>query len=386
MTETNHDPIEIAQALIRCESVTPVEGGALDYLEGVLGAAGFRCTRLPFSEDGTPDVDNLYAEIGAGAPHLMFAGHTDVVPPGKLEKWTHPPFDAVIDNGHLYGRGAADMKGGIACFMAAALAFVKSGDFNGTISFLITGDEEGPAINGTVKMLGWLSSQGITPDHAIVGEPTNPNYVGEAIKIGRRGSLNGWLTVTGKQGHVAYPHLASNPVDGIALALVALKADDLDHGTDHFLPSHLEVTSVDVGNETVNVIPSEARCHFNIRYNDSFTADQLEALVEGKIAGAMNGLDLSYELKFQRSADCFVTEPGPWIEALTSSITEVTRIKPSLSTSGGTSDARFIKDVCPVVELGLSNATIHQIDEHVAIEDMHRLTAIYAAFLKRYFM
>ncbi len=250
---------------------------------------------------------------------------------------------------------------------------------------MITGDEEGPAINGTVKMLSWLGAQGITPDHAIVGEPTNPNYVGEAIKIGRRGSLNGWLTVTGKQGHVAYPHLAANPIDGIALALVALKADELDQGTDHFLPSHLEVTSVDVGNETVNVIPSEARCHFNIRYNDSFTAERLEALLREKITGALGHLDLSHELTFQRSADCFVTAPGPWIEALTTSIFEVTNIKPSLSTSGGTSDARFIKDVCPVVELGLSNATIHQIDENVAIEDMRQLTRIYAAFLTRYF-
>lgn len=234
-------------------------------------------------------------------------------------------------------------------------------------------------------MLSWLKAQGIEPDHAIVGEPTNPNFVGEAIKIGRRGSLNGWLTVTGKQGHVAYPHLASNPIDGIALALVALKAEELDQGTSHFLPSHLEITSVDVGNETVNVIPSVARCHFNIRYNDSFTAPELEALMEKKISDALASLDLSYGLEFQRSADCFLTEPGPWVEALTTSIFEVTNIQPSLSTSGGTSDARFIKDTCPVIELGLSNATIHQIDEHVAIKDMMQLTAIYETFLSRYF-
>lgn len=379
------DAIEHAVNLIRCESVTPVEGGALDYLERVLSEAGFRCTRLPFSEAGTPDVDNLYAEIGAGAPHLMFAGHTDVVPPGPLDAWSHPPFEGVAVDGKLYGRGAADMKGGIACFLEAALAFVSSQQLNGTLSFLITGDEEGPAINGTVKMLKWLSEQSIKPDHALVGEPTNPNFVGEAIKIGRRGSLNGWLTVHGKQGHVAYPHLASNPIDGIALALVALKADELDHGTEHFLPSHLEITSVDVGNETVNVIPSSARCHFNIRYNDSHTAADLESLVEEKIAGALNKLDLTYELKFQRSADCFVTQPGPWVEALTQSITHITDMQPSLSTSGGTSDARFIKNVCPVVELGLSNATIHQIDEHVTLKDMEQLTRIYAEFLKRYY-
>lgn len=381
----SEDAIRHAVNLIKCESVTPVEGGALDYLETVLSAAGFTCTRLPFSAEGTADVDNLYAEIGAGAPHLMFAGHTDVVPPGPLEVWTHPPFDAVIEGDKLYGRGAADMKGGIACFLAAALEFVTTPEFTGTLSFLITGDEEGPAINGTVKMLAWLKAKGITPSHSIVGEPTNPNYVGEAIKIGRRGSLNGWLTVSGKQGHVAYPHLASNPIDGIARALVALKADELDHGTAHFLPSHLEVTSVDVGNPTVNVIPAAARCHFNVRYNDSYSADRLEELLEEKITGAMAGLDLGHELRFERSADCFVTEPGEWVSALTSSVHEITGIQPSLSTSGGTSDARFIKDVCPVVELGLSNATIHQINEHVAVEDMHQLTRIYAAFLKRYY-
>lgn len=377
--------IQHAIKLIQCESVTPVEAGALDYLEDVLTKAGFRCTRLPFSEEGTADVDNLYAEIGGGAPHLMFAGHTDVVPPGPLDAWTHPPFDGVVADGRLYGRGAADMKGGIACFLEAALEFVKTPEFKGTLSFLITGDEEGPAINGTVKMLRWLAEANIKPDHAIVGEPTNPNYVGEAIKIGRRGSLNGWLTVSGKQGHVAYPHLANNPIDGIALALVALKADKLDHGTDHFLPSHLEITSVDVGNETVNVIPSEARCHFNIRYNDSQNAGNLESLIEEKITGALGNLDLTYTLKFQRSADCFVTPPGPWVKALTESIFEITDIQPSLSTSGGTSDARFIKSLCPVVELGLCNATIHQIDENVVVEDMEQLTRIYLAFLKRYY-
>jgi len=377
--------LKYAQDLIACESVTPIEGGALDYLETVLGQAGFECTRLPFSEEGTPDVDNLYAQYGTGSPHLMFAGHTDVVDPGDLSLWTHPPFAGEIHDGKLYGRGSADMKGGIACFMAAALEHIKNDDFKGTISFLITGDEEGPAINGTVKMLDWLASQNIQPTHSIVGEPTNPSYVGEAIKIGRRGSLNGWLTVTGKQGHVAYPHLASNPIDGIALALVELKREELDAGTSHFLPSHLEITSVDVGNKTVNVIPSHAKCHFNVRYNNTYTAEELEALIQRKVTTALIDKDLQFELEFQRSADCFVTEPGPWIETLTRSIFEVTNIQPSLSTSGGTSDARFIKNVCPVVELGLSNATIHQIDEHVSIKDMELLTEIYKKFLTYYF-
>ena len=374
-----------AQKLIQCESVTPIEGGALDYLQKKLEQAGFDCHRLPFQQEGTPDVDNLYAQIGSGAPHLMFAGHTDVVPPGDLDLWTHPPFAGVIEDGFLHGRGAADMKGGIACFLAAALDYIQQSDFNGTLSFLITGDEEGPAINGTVKMLGWLKEQGIEPNHCIVGEPTNPNYVGEAIKIGRRGSLNGWLSVSGKQGHVAYPHLASNPIDGIALALVELKREELDKGTEHFLPSHLEITSVDVGNKTVNVIPSQARCHFNIRYNDSFTASTLEQLIKSKIETALADKDLTFDLRFEASADCFVTEPGPWVEGLTRSIFEITNINPSLSTSGGTSDARFIKDICPVVELGLSNATIHQINEKVCVNDMMQLTEIYRKFLGLYY-
>lgn len=377
--------IEFAQNLIRCESVTPNEGGALDYLESVLSDAGFTCTRLPFSEAGTPDVDNLYARLGTGSPHLMFAGHTDVVPPGDETLWSYPPFAGDISQDILYGRGAADMKGGIACFMAAALEFIKDRDFKGSVSFLITGDEEGPAINGTAKMLNWLQENDETPSHAIVGEPTNPSHVGEAIKIGRRGSLNGWLTVSGKQGHVAYPHLANNPIDGMALALVALKREELDQGTDYFLPSHLEITSVDVGNETVNVIPSSASCHFNIRFNDKQSAAGLKELITKKIKSALLSTDLEYELRFETSAECFVTEPGPWVEALTRSIKEVTGIAPTLSTSGGTSDARFIKDICPVVELGLSNATIHQIDEQVPLKDIEQLTKIYAHFIEHYF-
>lgn len=379
------DAVEFARKLIQCPSVTPEEGGALDYLQGLLEGAGFRCTRLPFTEEGEADVDNLYAEIGSGAPHLMFAGHTDVVPAGDETLWRHPPFAGTVAEGCLFGRGAADMKGGIACFLAAVLDFIKDDALGGTVSLLITGDEEGPAVNGTIKMLQWLQENGIQPTDALVGEPTNPSYVGEAIKIGRRGSLNGWLTVTGSQGHVAYPHLASNPIDGIARALVELKREPLDEGTSHFLPSHLEITSVDVGNPTVNVIPEKADCHFNIRYNDLFTPDMLESWVETKIENALTGLDLSYELTFKRSADCFVTKPGRLVDLLSKAVQEVTKIMPSLSTSGGTSDARFIKDVCPVVELGLSNATIHQIDEHVSLKDMEQLTAIYKGFLLLYF-
>ncbi len=382
----SNDAVSIAQSLIRCESITPIEGGALDYLESLLSCAGFSCQRLPFSEEGTPDVDNLYAQIGDGSgPHLMFAGHTDVVPPGDLKLWSHPPFAAEIADGRLYGRGAADMKGGIACFAAAVLTFLQENKFKGTISFLITGDEEGVAINGTVKMLKWLKAKNITPSHSIVGEPTNPSKVGEAIKIGRRGSLHGWLTIAGKQGHVAYPHLALNPIDGMAQALVALKQQPLDNGTSHFLPSNLEVTTVDVGNETVNVIPSEVKCHFNIRFNDSFTAESLETLLRQKIDGALAGSELEYQLKTNCSADCFLTEPGEWIELLTKAVFEVTGAQPELSTSGGTSDARFIKNICPVVELGLSNATIHQVDEHVSLDDMAQLTDVYKKFLVAYF-
>jgi succinyl-diaminopimelate desuccinylase len=380
------DPVALTQALIRCRSVTPDEGGALELLEQVLRPAGFVCHRLVFSEPGTPDVDNLYARIGDGAPNLCFAGHTDVVPPGDEARWRHPPFEGVIEDGLLCGRGAVDMKGAIACFVAAAMQHLAGrAPRRGSISLLITGDEEGPSINGTTKVLGWLNERGERLDACVVGEPSNPVALGDEIKIGRRGSLNGWLTITGKQGHVAYPHLAANPITGLIAALAALTADRLDEGTEHFARSNLEVTTVDVGNATVNIIPTEAKARFNVRYNDLHTAETLVARIGAHVEAALGGRpDISHELKFARTGDAFLTRPGPLVETLSEAVAAVTGRTPALTTSGGTSDARFIKDHCPVIELGLVNATIHQIDEHVTLDDLEALTRIYRRFLDRY--
>ncbi len=380
------DPVAIARDLIRCPSVTPAEGGALAYLERRLKDAGFTVHRVTFSEPGAADVENLYARIGTGAPHLMFAGHTDVVPPGDAAAWTHPPFAADVADGTLFGRGAADMKGAIACKVAAVLDFLAAprGKPHGSISFLVTGDEEGIAVNGTVKLLKWAAARGETFDHCILGEPTNPNALGDMIKIGRRGSLNGALIVTGTQGHVAYPALADNPVRGIVALMGALMAEPLDAGSDHFDPSNLEFTSVDVGNKTVNVIPGEARARFNIRYNDRHTRDGLKALIERRAAAAAGRI--RWRVAWEPSnADVFLTKPGPFVDLVAATIAEITGRRPELSTSGGTSDARFIKDYGPVIEFGLANQTMHKVDERVPTADLVALTAIYRRILERYF-
>lgn len=386
------DPVAFAQALIRCRSVTPDEGGALNWLEAQLKPRGFDCHRLVFSTPGTPDVDNLYARLGSTGPHLCFAGHTDVVPPGDEAQWRHPPFDAVIDNGTLYGRGAVDMKGAIACFLAAALRHLDAGSplTRGSISFLITGDEEGPSVNGTRKVLDWLKARGETLDHCIVGEPSNPNQLGDEIKIGRRGSLNGWLTVRGTQGHVAYPQLANNPIPGLVAVLHELLALRLDDGAGHFAASKLEVTTIDVANPTVNIIPAEARARINIRYNDRHTAQSLETMVQGIVEAALASSGLDFELTFSRSGDAFLTRPdkpgsAKLIDQLRQAVIAVTGREPALTTSGGTSDARFIKDLCPVIEFGLVNATIHQLDERTSVADLEPLTRIYQRFLASYF-
>jgi succinyl-diaminopimelate desuccinylase len=351
----------------------------------VLTSAGFAAERVSFSEPGTPDVDNLYARIGSGSPHLVFAGHTDVVPPGNETAWTHPPFGAEIAGGLLYGRGAADMKGAIACKLAAALDYLSAaGRPKGSISFLITGDEEGVALNGTIKLLKWAAARGEKFDHCILGEPTNPNALGDMIKIGRRGSLNATLIVTGTPGHVAYPALADNPVRGIVVLMSALMSAPLDGGSTHFDPSNLEFTSVDVGNKTVNVIPGEARARFNIRYNDRHTRDSLKALIETRAATAGGGI--RWRIVWEPSnADVFLTQPGPFVDLVAGTIKDVTGRMPALSTSGGTSDARFIKDYCPVIEFGLANQTMHKIDERVPTADLVTLTAIYRRILERYF-
>jgi succinyl-diaminopimelate desuccinylase len=346
---------------------------------------------MTFSEPGTEDVENLYARLGTQAPHLMFAGHTDVVPPGDEAAWTHPPFSGDVDGPILYGRGAVDMKGGIACAVAAVLDHIAQygnqarADGAGSISFLITGDEESIAVNGTPKLLKWVAERGEKFDHCILGEPSNQRELGDTIKIGRRGSLNGTLTVTGRQGHVAYPDRADNPVRGILRLIDALHAEPLDKGNANFQPSHLEFTSVDVGNKTVNVIPGEARAMFNIRYNDCHTQDSLKALVEERARKAA-GNAVKFKIDWQYSnADVFVTTPGPFTQIVAQAIEDVTRRKPELSTTGGTSDARFITHHCPVVEFGLVGQTMHQVDERVPVADLRALTAVYRKILERYF-
>jgi succinyl-diaminopimelate desuccinylase len=381
-----HDPVALAQALIRCPSVTPEEGGALAFLAEVLGQAGFAVERPVFSAPGTPDVQNLYARIGNGERCLVFAGHTDVVPPGDLSLWRHDPFGGVIEDGFLYGRGAVDMKGGVAAMVAAALQHVaeRGPDFGGSIAFLITGDEEGPAINGTVKLLDWARARGESFGHCVLGEPTNPERLGDMVKIGRRGSLTGRLKVRGKQGHVAYPHLADNPLPLLLRLGATLVAEPLDSGTAHFDASNLELTTIDVGNPATNVIPAEARAVFNIRFNDRWTPESLEAEIRARLDRAAG--NRSYDLTFDpTNAVAFLTEPDSFVDLVDAAIEIETGRRPALSTTGGTSDARFIKDHCPVVEFGLVGATMHGIDERVAVADLEQLSRIYRRIIAAYF-
>jgi len=381
------DPVTIARELIRCRSVTPEEGGALTYLQGVLAQAGFEAHRAIFAEPGTAAVDNLYARLGKAKPNLLFAGHTDVVPAGNEASWSHPPFAGELDEGKLYGRGAVDMKGGIACFVAAALDYIgaKGGKPKGSISLLITGDEESVAVNGTVKLLKWAAERGESFDHCILGEPSNVEIMGDTIKAGRRGSLNGTLIVTGRQGHVAYPERAENPIRGLTALIAALQAP-LDEGSEHFAPSNLEFTSVDVGNATVNLIPGEARARFNIRFNDRHSQIGIKTLIERRAEAAAAGR-VRYTFEWQSSnADVFVTKPSPFTELAVAAIAEVTGRRPQFSTSGGTSDARFIKDYCPVLEFGLVGQTMHQVDECAPVKDLATLTAIYRRIIEKYFV
>jgi succinyl-diaminopimelate desuccinylase len=378
----------LLKALIACPSVTPAEGGAQAWMAGVLGEAGFAVERLKFSEPGTPDVDNLFASIGSGAPHLVFAGHTDVVPPGDEARWSHAPFGGEVSGGLLYGRGAVDMKGGIACFLAAALTKVADGKPAGTLSLIITGDEEGPSINGTVKTLAWALDKGHRFDAALVGEPTSRQRLGDTIKIGRRGSLSGTITATGRQGHAAYPQLADNPLPRLVRVLDRLARLTLDTGNPDFEPSNLEVTSIDVGNPAFNVIPAEARARFNVRFNDGWTTETLAAHLRSEIDAAL--ADAPGKAKVTMAvepgaSESFLTPSGPLVDSLSRAIGSVTGTFPSPSTGGGTSDARFFKGVCPVVEFGLVGDTMHQVDERVPLTDLAQLTAIYRAFLDRFF-
>jgi len=381
------DPVALARDLLRCPSVTPAEGGALALLEGVLKGAGFAVHRVTFAEPGTAPVENLFARIGSEKPHIGFAGHTDVVPPGDAARWSHPPFGGDIAGDVLYGRGAVDMKGAVACAVAASLDHLaaRGGRPKGSISFLITGDEESIAVNGTIKLLQWAAERGERFDHCILGEPSNASSVGDTIKVGRRGSLNGTLVITGKQGHVAYPQLADNPVRGLVALMSALMAAPLDHGSAHFDASNLEFTSIDIGNAVVNLIPGEARARFNIRFNDCHSQTSLRTLIERLAADAARER-VKWRIEWEPSnADVFFTRPSPFLDLVVAAIKEVTGQAPKLSTTGGTSDARFIKDYCPVLEFGLVGATMHQVDERTAVADLATLTAVYRKILERYF-
>ncbi len=380
------DAVALAQAMIRCPSVTPQEAGVLGVLGPALQQAGFATRRLDFAEAGTPDIANLYASLGSGAPHFCFAGHVDVVPVGDRRAWTVDPFAADLIDGVLYGRGAADMKAAIAAFVAAAAqyraqhgeAFAAKG---GTISLLITGDEEGPAINGTKKMLQALAADGVRFDACVVGEPTNKARFGDMMKVGRRGSMTGHISVQGVQGHIAYPHLADNPVHRLARMMTALIEEPLDHGNEFFEASSLQFYTADVGNPTNNLIPAAAKASFNIRFNNIHTSQSLERLVRRKL-DAVGG---TYTLDISVSGEAFFTEPGPLSALVASAINEVTGRQPELSTTGGTSDARFIRDYCPVVEFGLVGQTMHKVDERAAVADIAALQEVYRLILERFF-
>src|ERR1700760_56958 len=381
------DAVSITRDLVRCASVTPADAGALGVLENILKSAGFEVHRVTFSEPGTADIDNLYARIGEQAPHITFAGHTDVVPAGDETAWSHGAFSGDIKDGFLYGRGAVDMKGGIACSVAAVLEYLADhgGKPKGSISFLITGDEEAISVNGTVKLLKWVADRGEKFDHCVLGEPSNQQEMGDCIKGGRRGSQSGTLYVDGLQGHVAYPHRASNPVPDISRRFVAISEEPLDHGSAQFQPSNLEFTSVDVGNPATNVIPGQARAKFNIRFNDRHTQASLRELVEARLAKATGNRIKAHIVWEPSNANVFVTQPGAFIDLAVAAIEDVTGRKPELSTSGGPSDARFISQYCSVIEFGLVGQTMHQIDERAPVTDLQQLTRIYEGILERYF-
>ena len=391
---TSADPIQNLATLIRCPSVTPAEGGALSALAAMLEPLGFTVERMVATEPGMPDIENLYARIGTEGPHLMFAGHTDVVPVGDAAAWTHDPFGAEIANGEMFGRGAVDMKGGIACFVAAVARHIeKHGPPKGSVSFLITGDEEGPAVNGTIKLLQWAAERGERWDACLVGEPTNPDQLGDMIKIGRRGSVSGTVTVQGVQGHAAYPHLADNAVRGIIALTDALMYPPFDAGTESFQPSNLEVTTIDVGNRATNVVPGKATASFNIRFNDTWTAETVMGEIVRRLDAAAadeklrpGRAPLSYDITWaERPSHVFLTRNNSLIASMSGAVEAITGRAPKLSTTGGTSDARFIKDYCPVLEFGLVGQTMHMVDERVAVADLETLTVIYETFIQRWF-
>ena len=391
---TQSDLAALLATLIKCPSVTPKEAGVLTALGAMLQELGFRVERVIFEAEGTAPVENLYARLGETGPHLMFAGHTDVVPEGDPADWSHPPFAAEVHDGRMFGRGTVDMKGGIACFVAAIARYLAAeGRPDGSISLLITGDEEGPSVNGTEKLLRWAADKGEAWDGCIVGEPTNPDALGDMIKIGRRGSQNGRLTVHGTQGHVAYPHRADNPVRGLLPLLESLLDPPLDEGSEDFPPTNLEVASIDIGNPAINVIPARATASFNIRFSDRWTPDSLKAEIADRLKQAAaddrfrpGREPVRYDLDFDtRTADVFLTHDERLIGIVGDAVRAMTGREPELSTTGGTSDARFVKDYCPVVEFGLVGQTMHMVDENVALADLEGLTVIYEDVLRRWF-
>ena len=376
------DPAELTARLIRCPSVTPDDAGTLDLLTALLEPAGFACTRV--DRNGTP---NLFARWGAkGAPRgFGFNGHVDVVPPGDPAAWTHPPFSGALLDGVLWGRGATDMKSGVAAFVAAAIDFVTETPPDGAVILTITGDEEGPSRDGTTAILDWMRDAGERMEVCIVGEPSNPEHMGEMIKIGRRGSLTARITAHGKQGHVAYPHRALNPLHGLIRLLDGLTAQPLDQGTAHFDPSGLQVTTIDCGNPASNVVPAQASATLNIRFNDLHTGESLSTMLRQRAAAVQAESGVRFDLDIDISGESFLTRPGPFVDLVAGVVAEQTGRTPVLSTSGGTSDARFIKDHCPVVEFGLVGAFMHQVDERVPVAQIHQLKSIYQTILARYF-
>ena len=383
------DVVELTRALVRCESVTPKEAGALQLLQRALEPLGFRCERMDFSQAGTDDVANLYARIGSGGRHFCFAGHSDVVPVGDLSSWTIGPFAAELSDGYLFGRGAADMKGAIAAFADAAQRFLsrRGRDFGGSISLLITGDEEGPAVNGTVKMLQRLAERGETIDACVVGEPTSSKRFGDMMKIGRRGSMTVDLTVRGVQGHVAYPERLDNAIHRLSAIIEALVREPIDRGSTHFQPTSLQFTTVDVGNKATNIAPGVARARFNTRFNDLWTSKTLLAHLQERIerAHAAVGGNGTIEYDVSVSGESFYTPPGPLSDLVAGAIRDVAGVEAELSTTGGTSDARFIRSYCPVLEFGLVGESMHKVDEKSAIADLKTLARVYESVLDRFF-
>ena len=374
------DPVALTQELIRCPSVTPADEGALDVLERVLAGLGFACTRLPFGHEPDGPVDNLFATLAGGpGPHFAFAGHSDVVPAGDRNGWSEDPFAAAVKDGFIVGRGAADMKGALAAMIAATARHLGRGPLVGRLSFIITGDEEGPATFGTTMMLDWMEAHGLVPDMCLVGEPTSQQKLGDMMKIGRRGSLNAWITVNGAQGHVGYPHMADNPITRLVAIVAELKARVLDEGNDWFQASNLEITDLAVGNPATNLIPAQARARLNIRFNNEHTGASLSEWIRAAVAAHAPASHVEIKI----SGEAFLTEHGALSSLVSAAITDVTGLTPDLSTTGGTSDARFIRRLCPVVEFGLPGQSMHKVDEHAAVADVTGLTSIYEAVLAR---